>query len=188
MPPKAAVTPAMVEDAAFAIARAEGADAITVRRLAEYLNVSTQPIYTACGSVAAVRAAVAARAKAVAENYLSGEGGETPSFLQVGYGALRFAHEEPHLFRLAGEDMRSRRLDAPPPSILAAMRADPQLSALSEEQLRRIHALMWIFAQGLAVLVGPDSRPDAMDEAGEYLAQAGQAIVGRELDRPPKPD
>lgn len=188
MPPKAAITRAMVEDAAFDIARSEGGDAITARRIAEHLKVSTQPIYTACGAIAAVRAAVAARAKTVAETYLRIGGGDGPPFLLAGYGALRFAHEEPHLFRLAGEAMRARLLDEPPPAVLAAMRSDPRLANLSEEQLRRIHALMWIFAQGLATLVGPQSPPNALDDAKAYLAMAGRAVVAWELDPVPKTD
>lgn len=182
MPPKTAVTRAMVEEAAFDIVRAAGADALSVRAIAEKIGCSTQPVYTACGSIASVREAVGARCKIVAETFMrTGRGGEPP-FLQIGIGALRFAHEEPHLFRLASEFMRARLLDPPPEAVLAAMRADPALCQLDDAHLRRIHALMWIFAQGLAGLVGPGAAERALVDAIAYLRMAGRAVVAWELN------
>ena len=50
---------------------------------------------------------------------------------------------------------------------------------LSDEQLSRIHGLMWFFSQGLANLflidAGDDEDPMAIAE--EYLMRAGRAVV-----------
>ena len=44
MPPKSKITKEMIIDAAFAIARKEGAEKITARAISEYLKCSTQPV------------------------------------------------------------------------------------------------------------------------------------------------
>lgn len=179
MPPKPQITAEAVYTAAFELARAEGIDAVSVRRVAEALGCSTQPVYTACGSMTQVRDAVVARACAVAEARLAGDGGEA-SFFVVGLGALRLAHEEPHLFRIAGSFMATRA-EAPPPSVMAAMRNDPHLGHLPDAALARIHALLWVFSQGLAVMVQPGCAPDAMARARALLERAGQAVIAHEL-------
>lgn len=176
MPPRQTIRREAVEDSAFELVRREGPQALTARRIAQALGCSTQPVYSACGSMASVRAEVEAKTRAFVEQYLRpGPGGEPP-LLQLGLASLRLAREEPHLFRLASAAMRER-LGRPPPEVLSAMRADPQLAALSEERLAELHALLWVFSQGLATLLGPEAGPDALRRAQAMLRRAGEAFV-----------
>ena len=111
------------------------------------------------------------------------EGDPSTAFFQLGLGNLRFAQEEPMLYRavtlegpMIGDLLRDRE---PPPFVLERMRAAPPLAGLSDEQLSRIHGLMWFFSQGLANLflidAGDDEDPMAIAE--EYLMRAGRAVV-----------
>ncbi len=180
MPPKTTISKDALEIAAFEIVRAEGDEALTARRLAQALGCSTQPVYTACGSMEQLKGAVAERVKAFAARRLAEADADLPPFLQLGRASLRLAQEEPHLFRLASAHLRARLDEPPDPRLLDAMRADPRLAPLSNERLLRVHALMWVFAQGLATLLGPDAPEGALAKAEDLLREAGEAVIAQE--------
>ncbi|MEK4032500.1 hypothetical protein WOC76_03860 [Methylocystis sp. IM3] len=180
MPPKTTISKNALEQAAFEVCRAEGAEALTARRLAQALGCSTQPVYTACGSMEQLKNAVAERVKDFTMQRLAEGAGDVPPYLQVGFASLRLAQDEPHLFGLASARMRARLDEPPPPKIAEAMRADPRLAPLSEDQLVRVHSLVWVFAQGLATLLGPDAPEGALSRAESMLRDAGDAIIAHE--------
>jgi AcrR family transcriptional regulator len=187
---------------------------LSARRIAERLGCSTQPIYWTYGSMDKLRADVMAQVAEVARGYLSQEPEAHPPlaahpgrssarsplpqphppppaahpFLQVGLGSLRFAREEPQLYRLVAQSglfFRDLEQGKPPPDyVLQQMRADPHLAGLTDQQLTRINALMFFFSQGLATLFGADMAQDPMPVAMEYLMLAGQAVVELERRRP----
>lgn len=182
MPPAVSVSRERMVEAAFELVRREGLDALTARRVAQELGSSTQPIYTSYSNIEALRQEVKKRAKAVADGYLMPKDATLP-FFEVGLGALRFARDEPQLFRLSMDFLRDQVGKPPPASILERMKAEPLLAALTDEQLTRIHTLMWLFSMGASTLVVDSTRPDAMETAATYLMQAGQAVVEQELRR-----
>ncbi len=183
MPPKVTVTREQVLDAAFAIVREQGRDKLSARAVAQALGCSTQPIYRAYGSMTKLHDDVFGRASAVALQFLTGDGSDPP-FLAMGYGNLRFAQQEPHLFQvITSADEVVRGLvagDSPPDFVLHQMRLIPELDAMSDDQLRRIHTLLWFFSQGIASVFTADTGEDAMPMAREYLALAGQAVIAHE--------
>ena len=99
----------------------------------------------------------------------------------MGYGNLRFAQEEPHLYRMIAEsdqvvtDLLEGR--PPPDFILDQMRQVPGLESMDDEQLHRIHALLWFFSQGIASLFRANIPYDPMPLARHYLDTAGMAVI-----------
>jgi AcrR family transcriptional regulator len=187
MPRKITVTKQQVLDAAYEIVRTRGRDALSARSAAQALGCSTQPIYRAYGAMAELHQDVFERASDKAIEYMSsGDPEEGSPFLAMGYGTLRLAQEEPHLFRLimgsaqAARDLIEER--PPPPVVLEGMRAVPELAALSDERLQRIHALLWLFSQGVASLFFVETDADPMPRARAYLEQAGRAVIHYELE------
>jgi AcrR family transcriptional regulator len=183
MPPKIKATREQIVNSAFEVVRTEGIDALTARRVARQVGCSTQPVYRAFTSMDELRAEVLERAVHVALSYMAPEGDPSTAFFQLGLGNLRFAQEEPMLYRavtlegpMIGDLLRDRE---PPPFVLERMRAAPPLAGLSDEQLSPSHGLMWFFSQGLANLflidAGDDEDPMAIAE--EYLMRAGRAVV-----------
>ena len=86
--------------AALRVVRSKGIDGLTAKTMASALGTSTQPIFTAFGSMEGVRQAVYAAAIRVYDDYTNaGLQRETP-FLGVGMQYIRFAQEEPELYRL----------------------------------------------------------------------------------------
>lgn len=183
MPPRATISREQVEAAAFEITRAEGLEALTVRRIASELGCSTQPVYTACSSMEVVTQAVRARALQTARTYSGAEHADVPPLLRLGYGMLTFANQEPQLFRLVSDALRNELDCAPPVHVLTAMRADPQMRALPDASLARIHTLLWIFSLGLTALVPPQAPAGSLERARGYLRDAGRAIIEHELRR-----
>lgn len=187
MPPKITVTREQILDAAFELVRREGLPALSARRLANALGCSTQPIYRAYGSIDELRADVILKAEEIAQSYLGGDVGEGPPFLRLGLGGLRFAKEEPQLYAAVGQEgriLKELQQGKPPPAfVLDRMKADPVLASLSDEQLTRVHALMWFFSQGLATLFLSETEGDPLKTATEYLVVAGRAVIEFELRR-----
>jgi AcrR family transcriptional regulator len=183
MPAKTTISRAQVLDAAFALVRRGGLGALSARAVGREIGCSTQPIYSAYGSMKALAAEVLARVQQVALGYLLPPDGadSTEPFLQVGLGSLRFARDEPQLyaaFARSGPFLRDlQKGKPPPPFVLKRMRADPLLGRLSDEQLTRINALMWFFSQGLGTLFVAELSGDPFPLAERYLRLAGEAVV-----------
>ena len=63
MPPKVRFTREAVTDAAFALVRAQGQEALNARAIARQLGCSTQPLYRTMPGMDALRAAVMEKAR-----------------------------------------------------------------------------------------------------------------------------
>ena len=70
MPPKTKITREMIIDAAFAIARREGADKITARSISEHLKCSTQPVLYQFSTIEEIKQAVYQKADEFHGSYL----------------------------------------------------------------------------------------------------------------------
>ncbi len=187
MPPKIKATREQIVEGAFEVVRQEGLEALTARRVAKEVGCSTQPVYRVFSSMDELRAEVLERAGHLAMGYLAPPAGERSAFFQIGLGNLRFAQDEPNLYRAVtlegpaiGDLLRDRE---PPAFVLERMREEPILQGLSDEQLTRIHGLMWFFSQGLANLFLVETDEDPMPMASEYLMLAGRAVVEFEREQ-----
>ena len=100
MPPKVKFTKDEIVDAALRVARVKGAEGVTTRDIAAELGVSTRPIFTYYRGMDELRADLRLAAHAVYRRYTD-EGLRQPiPFLGFGRQYLRFAREEPQLYRL----------------------------------------------------------------------------------------
>ena len=100
MAPKNKFTKEEMTEAALRVVREHGLDGLTAKTLAATLGTSTQPVFTAFGSMDGVRQAVHAAATRVYDQYTQAGLQEDVPFLGVGRQYLRFAREEPELYRL----------------------------------------------------------------------------------------
>ena len=100
MAPKNKFTKEEMTETALRVVREHGLDGLTAKTLAAALGTSTQPVFTAFGSMDGVRQAVHAAATRVYDQYTQAGLQEDVPFLGVGRQYLRFAREEPELYRL----------------------------------------------------------------------------------------
>lgn len=100
MPPKAKFTRQEIIDAAVDIARRAPLEAVTAQELASVLGTSTRPVFTYFRTLEEVRAAVVEEAGKIYGQYVERGLSMNPPFKGYGMETIRFAREEPNLFRL----------------------------------------------------------------------------------------
>ena len=100
MAPKNKFTKEEMVEAALRVVREKGLDGLTAKTMAGALGTSTQPVFTGFGSMDGVRKAVYDAAVRVYDRYTNAGLQEEIPFLGVGMQYIRFAREEPQLYRL----------------------------------------------------------------------------------------
>ena len=162
MPAKEKVTKEMIIDAAFAVARKAGVENINARTVSERLNCSTQPVMYQFSTIKELKRAVYARADSYHSEYLMNlKSPQKGVMLGIGMNYIRFAIEEPHLFRFL---FQSDYLSGA--TLLELIDADeltPVLSAMqkalnmSMEQTKKVFLTIFLFAHGYAGIIANNS-------------------------------
>ena len=176
--PKAKVTRDMVIEAAFAVARTAGAELVNARTVAQELGCSTQPVMYHFATIEALKRAVYAKADRYHSDYLM----KTEDVhLGIGLKYIRFAIEEPHLFRFlfqsgfAVEGSLPEMLDsAELTPILAAMQGALGMSAA---QTKRIFTTVALFTHGYASLLANNGLDYDEAAAAEQLERVWRGAV-----------
>lgn len=100
MPPKVKYSREQIVNTALELVRKQGSDALTARSLAAALGTSTAPIFTAFTSIEELADTVARKAFTLYEDYLVRGLTHPIPFKGAGLAYIRFAKDEPMLFRL----------------------------------------------------------------------------------------
>ena len=100
MPPSVKFTKKEIVEAALRVTRAGGIGSLTARSLASELGASTRPMFTYFETVDELKHEVHETAKGVYKAYIERGLAEPVPFLGVGQNTIRFAQEEPELFKL----------------------------------------------------------------------------------------
>ena len=153
MPPKNKFTRQQIIDAAFDIAREEGIDGITIRKVADKLGSSVAPIYVNFTDIEALKNAIVHKAFDLSQEMLSRQYSPDP-FENIGIASLRFAKEYSQLFRDLVMKRNHYLRDYEPhlQDIVEYMKHDPDLDGFSDEQLMEILFKMRVFQLGLSVM------------------------------------
>lgn len=190
MAPKKKFSKQDIIDTAFEIAKEEGFDAITIRKVAERLGSSIAPIYVNFNNVDELIQAVVHKTFDVTKEILSEQNTGQP-FRDIGIASLRFAKEYNVLFRDLVMNhstyMKYERNDIH--SLIAQMKTDPHLEELPENELKEILLKMQIFQTGLSVMVANGLLPENFNEenviqmmdsvAEDIILSAHQRIRGK---------
>lgn len=155
MPPKVRITKAELVTAAVALVRSEGVQALNARSLAAALHCSTQPVFSNFSTMEALRDAVVTAADDLCREYMrqETEQGVYPPYKASGMAYIRFAKDEPELFKLLY--MRNRNQEAIPEQT----DIDNQMEALVRgntglmgQDAKLFHLEMWAYVHGIAVM------------------------------------
>ena len=98
MPPKVKITKEMIIDAAFEIARSEGAENINARTVSKKLGCSTQPVMYHFKTIEELKKTVYVKADEYHSEYITNIQSENP-MKDIGLNYIRFAETEKNLFR-----------------------------------------------------------------------------------------
>ena len=162
MPAKVKVTKEMIIDAAFAIARETGAENINARTVSERLNCSTQPVMYHFATIEELKRTVYAKADLYHSEYLmTMKKPPKGAALGIGMNYIRFAIEEPHLFRFLfqsdffGGTTMLELIDAEELTpVLSAMQG---ALGISMEQTKKVFLTIFLFAHGYASIIANNS-------------------------------
>lgn len=187
MPPKAKVTKNMIIDAAFNVARESGVQNINARTVANKLNCSTQPIMYHFATIEELKKATYAKANRFHTEYLmSIKRAQEKVMLGIGLNYIRFAIEEPQLFRLlfqsefAVENNLLEMIDSEELTpVLSVMREAMEMSL---EQTKEVFLTIALFAHGYASITANNSLEYDEELVASHLEQAykGAVLAARE--------
>ncbi len=157
MPPKAKITREMVIDAAFALTRTGGAECVNARTVAQKLGCSTQPVMYHFAKIEDLKRAVYERADWFHTEYLMELRPQEDVMLGIGLNYIRFAVEEPLLFRFLFQS--GFAVENSVPQMIDSEELKPVLSAmqgamgLNLEQTKELFLTLALFAHGYASII-----------------------------------
>ena len=163
MAPKNKFTRDEMVAAAVQVVRTKGIDKLTAQALAAKLGTSTQPVFTCFSTMDTVRAEVRAAAEALYHAYSSKGLQEDVPFFGFGLQYIRFAKEEPELYRLLfltpGADGKNGALEAMIQSQAIVRPSLMQIYHIRATDADRYFRDLWLVVHSLATLIVTNSCP-----------------------------
>lgn len=157
MPPKTRITKEMIVDAAVEVARQSGYENINARTVSEQLHCSTQPVMYHFSTIDAMKRAAYARVDHMHSEYLMTIAPEQDPVLEIGLNYIRFAVQQPQLFRFlfqsgyARENSLLEMIDSD--ELKPVLDAMQEGSGLGREKTRQVFLTVALFAHGYASIV-----------------------------------
>ena len=157
MPPRTKVTRDMIVSAAVEVARQSGIESVNARTVAGQLHCSTQPVMYHFSTIESLKKAAYKRLDQLHSEYMMNTPPGQDPILGTGLNYIRFAVEEPQLFRFlfqsgyAEENNLLEMVDSEElVPVLAAMREG---AGLSMEKTRQVFITVALFAHGYASII-----------------------------------
>ncbi len=181
MPPKARITKDMIIQAAVEVARQSGHENINARTVSEQLHCSTQPVMYHFSTIDAMKRAAYAQVDHLHSEFLMTIPPEQDPILGIGLNYIRFAVEEPQLFRFlfqSGYAEENNLLEMVDSEGLAPVLAAMQEGAgLSMEKSRDVFITVALFAHGYASLIANNHLEFDEKLIAEHLERAWNGAV-----------
>jgi AcrR family transcriptional regulator len=179
--PKIKFTKEQIIDAAFEIAKTEGTDSVTMRKIAETMGSSVAPIYVNYKSINELIDALIERILGISQQLLNEESTGNP-FHDLGRASIRFAMEYSVLFRDLVMKNNSYMKDYDEqmlPILIEEMKKDPELKGLSEDELKTVLLKMKIFQLGISVMTANDLLPKDINKEAvmDILSSAANDVI-----------
>ena len=192
MPPKTKYTKEEIVRAALKAASLHGIGAVTAREVAKELGVSTRPIFTYYESMDQLRLDVYEAAKEVYREYVLRGLREPVPFLGIGHQYIRFAREEPELYKLLF-------LTGPEKGHGGAMEALRLSQDLARESLMRIYHMdarqadgyfrdLWLVVFSFATMIVTDDCPYTDEEMSAVLTEISLSVCKAYKEIPGLPE
>ncbi|MEK4116612.1 TetR/AcrR family transcriptional regulator [Paenibacillus sp. FSL W8-0919] len=175
MAPKPKFTKQDIILAAFDIARADGLDSVSIRKVADRLGCSIAPIYVNFADAEELLQRVVEHALHVAKQMITEQRTGQP-FRDIGMASLRFAREFPLLYRdlIMKNNPYMKHNEEQLNEVVELMKEDPGLAGFSGEELRALLIKMQTFQTGLSVMVANDLFTTSVNEE-QVMAMMNEA-------------
>ncbi|MGN1154741.1 MAG: TetR/AcrR family transcriptional regulator [Agathobacter sp.] len=183
MPPKPKCTKEEIINAAFELTREKGIDAVVAREVGKRLNTSSSPIFTVWNSMEELKEEVRLLARQKYQQYMADIFEYSPAFKELGMRCVRFAAEEPNLYRLLFLSQRDEhspyiRFKEEVGNIFVPLVKEIRRTfEISEEDAEDLFHQMIIFANGIATYVITDADSFSQKEVSRHLSRVCIGIV-----------
>ena len=182
MPPKPKITRDMVIDAAFEVARKTGAENINARTVSKKLNCSTQPVMYHFATIEELRKAAYTKTDNYHMEYLMNIP-ETQEDIMLGIGRnyIRFAVEEPYLFRFLFqsdfivENNLLEMIDSP--ELVPVISTMQETIGMNIEQTKKVFLTISLFAHGYASIIANNSLEYDEELIKSHIEQAYRGAI-----------
>ena len=184
--PKAKISKEMIIDAAFEIAREEGAENIFARTVAARLHCSTQPVLYYFDSIEEIRKEAFHRAGGLHMDYIADVKGEYENpLLEIAIRYIRFGNEEKNLFRLLFQTDRFIRRNLNDwvydSKICPIISEIARQTGLEEQKAREFFLGIYLVMHGYAGMLANNSMEYDEEAAAQTIRRViyGQMLVLR---------
>ena len=182
MPPKARITREMILEAAYAIAREQGAEQINARTISKRLGCSTQPVLYYFDRIQDIRREVYRVADEAQTAFLMQFPADTDPMVAIGLNYIRFAAEEKHLFRMLfqSDNFNGQSIAdlVDVPDLIPVLEIFQREAGLSMEQTKFVFKALAMLVHGCASMLANNSMEYNEAEITPMLETAFMGMVG----------
>ena len=174
------ITKEMILDTAFSIARREGLNSISNRRIAKELNSSIRPIYYQFKNTEELKLELGKKIDTYFYDYLlNNKLGNMPLYKQIGINYIRFSRDEKKLFKiLFMSDNKLLPSDFILDTDYMKIKDIIRISTnLSDKDIKSFHLKMWLFTHGIATLSANDTILFTDKQISDLLSYEFQALM-----------
>lgn len=187
MPPKNKFSKEQIIEVAFNIAKKEGFDGITIRKVAEKLNSSVAPIYVNFLDIEDLKKAVVTKVYEISNSIVK-EQNTGDIFLNIGIASVKFAKEYSAIFKdlvLKSNNYIENYDEEVGATIIEQMKKDPSLVIFTDEELKEILMKMRVFQVGLSIMATNESFAAELTEERiiELLDSTGEDVMNGMISR-----
>ncbi|MCI5774220.1 MAG: TetR/AcrR family transcriptional regulator [Erysipelotrichaceae bacterium] len=181
--PKQKITKEMVIDAAFAIARSEGMEQVIVKKIAEKLNCSVQPIYSYCTNMDGLKKDVENKVRSFVNSYILSRINKDDLFASTGKAYIQLANDEPHILKIF---VMQKRENITSFADLYALETNDDIAHIIAKDLnislakaQQLHLNMLIYTIGIGTIFSVSSPGIPLAEIYEQQAKAYEAFLAQ---------
>jgi AcrR family transcriptional regulator len=179
MPPKVRYSKEQIADIAYELVREQGKDALSARTLAARLGTSTAPIFTAFSSIEELHTEVAQRAQKLYAEYAAQVLEGVPEFKAAGLGYIKFAKDEPQLFKLLfmSSDAEQTHYFPAKYEYEPLVRGHVESYGYDSDRARRIYNHMAVYTHGIAVMYAHGQCVFTDEDVSRMLSEMFSALT-----------
>ena len=181
MPPKTRITKDMIINAAVEVAQQSGYENINARTVSARLHCSTQPVMYHFSTIDAMKQAAYSKVDQLHSEYLLTIRPERDPILGIGLNYVRFAVEEPQLFRFlfqsgyAEENSLLEMIDSE--ALIPVLAAIQEGAGLSMEKTKQVFLTVALFAHGYASIIANNHLEFNENLIAEHLERTWNGAV-----------
>lgn len=176
---KKLITRDKILQAAFELAREEGAEALSVRAIAKKCSCSTQPIYLSFKGIEEIKDEIYNMAMQFyyASMLEEIEKHEYPEYKAMGTSYVKFAYTERELFKYVFMTKPRLKYGSIEASFEKSLEIIKRNLNLSENAARKLHTIMWVFGHGIATMHVTDYLDFNMEQVSEMYSDVFAGII-----------